>query len=179
MAKCTTNKIYEFCWYLFVCAKSKYPENSVDLVTAFHMLLCCVDLIFANAIADKRDDLVNLKFPGIPEHWLRKDDTSLDKKKPLCIMSLLCSRHDGSFIDASSTKEYAWRSVIKDYIANNILKCDRDFMGLIQPENFYTNLNGLKKLYESYVLSIGDIDEGILLAQTDISENSSKFINSI
>lgn len=172
--------MFEFCWYLFLCAKSEYPDNSVELVTAFHMLLCCVDLVFANVINDKREDLVNTKFSAIPENWLETKTTSANEKNafnPICIMSSLCTLHDGSFVDAMVTKTYAWRKIINKYIAMKVLKCDKQFLGLILTENFEYNLNSLKKHYESYVLSVGEIDEGILLAQA--ADNTSKHLFNI
>jgi len=61
---CTPNKVFELCWLLFVCVKGECPTDSVDLVSSFHLLLCCADLIFANAIDDNRKDLINSNFPG-------------------------------------------------------------------------------------------------------------------
>lgn len=163
-----------------MCAKSEYPDNSVDLVTTFHMLLCCVDLIFANVIADNRKDLVNHTFPGIPNNWLGTINTGTnaadaEPSKAHCIMTFLCDHYDGTVIDAMVTKAYTWRSVIKKYIDRNVLKCSGDFLGLLSIDNFEHNLNALKKLYEAHVLSVGEIDEGILLAQIESSAlNQSK-----
>lgn len=137
------------------------------------MLLCCVDLVFANAIADKRQDLVNKNFSAIPSNWLSEAAPKSDK--PICIISVLCQHYDGTVIDAMVTKEYTWRSVINNYIKARELKCDAEFLGLLTIENFDYNLNSLKKMYESYVLSVGEIDEGILLAQIENSSlNQSK-----
>lgn len=145
------------------------------------MLLCCVDLVFANAIADKRQDLINKNFSAIPSNWLASSNegtTKCEAQKPICIMSELCQQYDGTVIDAMVTKAYTWRSVINKYINARELKCDAEFLGLLTIENFDYNLNSLKKLYESYVLSVGEIDEGILLAQIENSSlNQSKYFS--
>lgn len=132
------------------------------------MLLCCVDLIFANAVADKRKDLVNAKFAAIPIDWLTVNGGESYGNKAICIMSTLCERHEGSVVDAMRTKAYAWRVLVEKYVTKGVLKCNGGtFLGMLTVENFEFNLNSLKKKYESYVLSVGEIDEGIFLAQLE------------
>lgn len=132
------------------------------------MLLCCVDLIFANAIADKRKDLVNSGFSAIPIDWLTVNGGESYNNKPICIMNSLCERHEGSIVDALRTKAYEWRKLIEKYIQSGILKCNKNtFLGMLTMDNFESNLNSLKKKYEAYVLGVGEIDEGIFLAQLD------------
>lgn len=83
-------------------------------------------------------------------------------------MSLLCERHDGTTVDAMRMKAYDWRTIIEKYIKKGVLKCDKTtFLGLLSPENFDHNLHALKKQYEAYVLNVGEIDEGIFLAQLE------------
>lgn len=179
---CTSNKLYEFCWYLFVCAKTDYHnysksrENTVDLVTSYQLLLCCVDLLYANVLED-RTELINSEFGVV------KQDT-----RPVCIIKTLCERHDGLVIDAQEIKQYAWRDIIAKYAKAGTLKCDgTTFMGLLTIDNFDNNLSALKKLYAEYVLNIIEIDEGILLStssdpkynktfQTEVDESTRQFM---
>lgn len=170
---CTPQNLYTFCWYLFICVKSDYPENTVDLVTSIHMLFCCLDLVYANAIASKRTDLVNTKFEGVSENWAMPITTGDQEpiNHPVCIMKILCEKHEGTIVDAMTTKAYGWKEVIHKYFATGILIGDESkFLNLLLPENFDANLKSLRKLYEEYVLNIGEIDEGIFLAQTKISD---------
>lgn len=179
---CTSNKLYEFCWYLFVCAKTDYHsysksrENTVDLVTSYQLLLCCVDLLYANVLED-RTELINAEF-GVVKQDVR----------PVCIIKTLCERHDGLVIDAQEIKQYAWRDIITKYIQAGTLKCDgTTFLGLLTIENFDNNLRELKKLYAEYVLKIVEIDEGILLStssdpkynktfQSEVDESTRQFM---
>lgn len=169
--------MYEFCWYLFVCAKTDYHNYSksreVDLVTSYQLLLCCIDLLYANVVED-RAELINSEFGVV------KQDT-----RPVCIIKTLCERHDGLVIDAQEIKQYAWRDIITKYIQAGTLKCDgAAFMGLLTVENFENNLTALKKLYAEYVLNIIEIDEGILLStsndpktfQTEVDESTRQFM---
>jgi retinoblastoma-like protein 1 len=61
---CSSKKLFEFVWCLFICGKAEYPEHSVDMVTSVNMLICCLDVIFSNAIDDKRTDIVQSSFSG-------------------------------------------------------------------------------------------------------------------
>lgn len=170
---CSPRKLYEFCWYLFVCAKSECPESAVDLVTTFHTLLCCIDLVFANVLTEKRHDLLN---PNLVADSTLKAIGQLVKlngqpKGPICIITPLCTKYDGTVIDAMFTKQYTWRSVIQKYLAENVLRSDGsdNFMGILSVDYFEQNFCGLKNVYKSYFLSVGEIDEGILLTQMENS----------
>lgn len=170
---CSSRKLYEFCWYLFLCAKSECPENAVDLVTTFHTLLCCVDLVFANVLAEKRKDLINPKLAADPV--LNASGQLLQnsglRKEPICIIAALCKKYDGTIIDAMVTKQYAWRSVIQKYLTDNVLRNDGtdSLMGFLSIDYFEQNFCALKNLYKSYYLSVGEIDEAILLTQMENS----------
>jgi retinoblastoma-like protein 1 len=61
---CTSAKVFDFCWTLFVCVKGKFPGVSDDLVNSYHLLLACCDLMFANAVLANRQDILNPDFPG-------------------------------------------------------------------------------------------------------------------
>lgn len=170
---CTANKVYEFCWYLFVSVKSKYPENSVDMVTTFHMLLCCVDMVFASAVAEGRTDLLKKDWMmATLESAAASDDADkttapTSVTKPVSIMKALCEQYNGTYIDAIVTQTCTWRPVVDDYMDKHLLRADRvrPHLGLLAVDNFESNLNSIKRIYEAYVLSVGEVDEGILLAQ--------------
>lgn len=149
---CTPNKVFEFCWILFICAKGEHPDQSVDLVTSFHMLLCCVDLMFSNAVNDGRTDLINQNFPV-------NTDSSQN-----CIMKELCKRHEGTALDALETKQYSWQNVIKKFFDEDVLHGNKNnFTGLLAKADFESNLKSLNTIYETYVLSAGEFDERIVL----------------
>lgn len=168
--QCNPNKVYEFCWYLFISTKEENPENTLDLVTSFHTLLCCIDLIYANVINDRRPDLLNPKFEaGTVKTPPIKNEKKPDDAEPISIINTLCLLHDASKIDALAIKSHNFRNLMKKYFADGVLKGNANtFNGLLTPQNFEINLNALKKRYEAYVLTVGEIDEGIFLVHTEL-----------
>lgn len=67
---CTPNRVFDFCWTLFVYVKGEFTESSADLVTSFHLLLACCDMAFNNALLADRRDLLNKDFPGKPNLFI-------------------------------------------------------------------------------------------------------------
>lgn len=170
---CSPTKLFEFSWCLFVCAKGEYPDYSVDLVTSYHMLLCCCDLIYANAINDLRKDLVNPSFSGVPTGW---DTDIFDPKtidQPHCIIKSLCNLYEGTVVDAMETKNTTWKRVIEKFFKDNILRgSSYNFMDILIPGNFEYNQKSLNNLYETYVLSCGEVDERIFLKSKNLTATS-------
>lgn len=162
--KCTPNNVYEFCWYLFILAQGENSACNMDIVTSFHMLLCCIDLIFANIVADKRDDLLNMKF-GPAAAALTKDKKFIDNE-PVSIIKELCQEQDTLEVEALEIKTHSWKELIQRFFNDNILKGNAtDFLGLLSAQNYDNNIKSLKKQYEAYVRRVGKIDEGIFLLQ--------------
>lgn len=167
LGQCTPNKLYEFGWYLFISAKGEYPENTVDLVTSYHTLLCSIDLVYANVVFDKRDDLLNAKFMPAATTTTKSDKKGDDTEPPISIIDAFAD--DASKIDALAIKSHNWRNLMKKYFTEGILKGNTNtFTGLLSPQNVEANLNSLRKQYEAYVLSVGEIDEGIFLVHTEL-----------
>lgn len=49
----------------FHCILGNFPAISDDLVNSYHLLLCCLDLIYSNALfARHKKDLINPSFEG-------------------------------------------------------------------------------------------------------------------
>ncbi|XP_053684692.1 retinoblastoma-like protein 2 [Sabethes cyaneus] len=164
--RCSSNRLYEFCWTLFICAKAEYPEQSGDLVTSYSMLLCCLDLIYANAIAESRKDIVNPSFAGLPKGFL---DSGNAAEQPVCIIDAI--NEDGCASDALNTKTTSWKDVIEKLFQTNILKGDASsFLGLISVANFEENLKSLNNLYDTFILSCGEFDERIALGQKALEQ---------
>lgn len=160
---CSSSKLFDFCWSLFVCAKGEYPDHSVDLVTSFHMLLCCCDLIYANVVNDKRYDLVKLSFSGVPPNWENSDFDPATVRSH-CVLQSLCNLHEGGAVDALETKNYTWKQVMEVFFEKGILKGDAEnFMDILVPGNFEHNQKSINNAYETYLLSCGEVDERIFL----------------
>lgn len=164
--KCTPNNVYEFCWYLFILAQGENPEHNIDLVTSFHVLLCVIDCIYANIIADKRDDLLNMKF-GPAATLLNKDQKkSASENEPVSIIKELCQQQEAPEIDALEIKSHNFKDLMQRFFKDGILKGNATtFLGILSAQHHDNNIKSLKKQYEAYIRRVGKIDEGIFLLQ--------------
>ncbi|XP_075981325.1 retinoblastoma-like protein 1 [Anticarsia gemmatalis] len=161
---CTTNALFEFNWALYICVKGEFHKSAHDLVDMYHLLLASLDFVFANAFMARRIDLLNPAFKGLPSDWL-KDDFKMPETAP-CIISTLCELKDGLLVDASASKEYCWKPVIKNFFEKAILKGNGDQLnGVLDVGYFDANLKALNNVYETYVLSVGEFDERIFLGE--------------
>ncbi|XP_045502075.1 retinoblastoma-like protein 1 isoform X1 [Colias croceus] len=164
LQRCSTNALFNLTWCLYVCVKGEFHNSADDLVDMYHLLLSCLDFMFANAFMSRRTDLLNPSFKGLPKDWLQ-DDFELPKKPP-CIISVLCEIKDGLAVQASTMKDYSWNKVIKSFFEKGILKGNSEqLLGLLDVGNFDVNQKSLNNLYETYVLSVGEFDERIFLGE--------------
>ncbi|KAI5708296.1 hypothetical protein M8J77_020055 [Diaphorina citri] len=162
MIHCTSTKVFEFTWILFVLTKAEYLDVSNDLVNSFHLLIATCDLIYANVIQSKLRDIVNPDFEGMPSNFLDSHFAPLDD--PPCIISILCKHHDGLLMEAKSIKEYCWRNYMSKLLSKQKLRGNiEDLSAILEPENFDYNFKVVNKMYEEYILSVGDFDERIFL----------------
>ena len=83
---CLPGEVFEFTWGLFIRVKALCPDISDDLVNSYHLLLSCVDHIYACAYMDNRVDLLNEKFQGVSE------TVDAHGNKRYCVVDALCSR---------------------------------------------------------------------------------------
>lgn len=61
---CSTSKLFEFCWTLFIVAKSEFPDLSENLVNSYHLLLACCDYVYSNVLMADLKDVLNTSFGG-------------------------------------------------------------------------------------------------------------------
>ncbi|KAH0619034.1 hypothetical protein JD844_018638 [Phrynosoma platyrhinos] len=165
---CSAKDLFNFCWTLFVYTKGNFSMIGDDLVNSYHLLLCCLDLIFANALlCPYKRDLLNSSFKGLPEDF-HTDDFRTSEEPP-CIIATLCELHDGLLVEAKGIKEhyfkpyisklYDWKVTAIHLFGSHILKGDC----LLDLNNFIDNNKALNKKYEEYVLTEGDFDERVFL----------------
>ncbi|XP_072918384.1 retinoblastoma-like protein 1 isoform X2 [Hemitrygon akajei] len=162
---CSVSDAFSFCWTLFVYIKGNFSMIGDDLVNSYHLLLCCLDLIFGNALlCPNRKDLLNPEFEGLPPEF-----GSQDYKPPVqppCIIEKLCDLHDGLIVEAKGIKEHYWKPYIKKLFERKILKGNSElFVDLLDITNFTDNNKAVNKEYEEYVLTVGDFDERIFLGE--------------
>ncbi|XP_078410896.1 retinoblastoma-like protein 1 isoform X2 [Cetorhinus maximus] len=162
---CSATDAFSFCWTLFVYTKGNFRMIGDDLVNSYHLLLCCLDLVFGNALlCPNRKDLLNPGFEGLPPEF-----SSQDYKPPVqppCIIDKLCDLHDGLTVEAKGIKEHYWKPYIKRLFERKILKGNSELLiGLLDVNNFTDNNKAINKEYEEYVLTVGDFDERIFLGE--------------
>uniref|UniRef100_K7GE50 RB transcriptional corepressor like 1 n=1 Tax=Pelodiscus sinensis TaxID=13735 RepID=K7GE50_PELSI len=156
--KCTVKELFNFCWTLFVYTKGNFRMIGDDLVNSYHLLLCCLDLIFANALLyPDRKELLNPSFKALPADAHTSEVKA--SEEPSCIIATLCELHDGLALEAKGIKEHYFKPYISKLFDRKILKgdCLLDFC------SFADNNKALNKEYEEYVLSVGDFDERVFL----------------
>ncbi|NXS11747.1 RBL1 protein, partial [Neodrepanis coruscans] len=155
---CSVKDLFNFCWTLFVYTKGNFRMIGDDLVNSYHLLLCCLDLIFANALlCPNRRDLLNPSFKGLPEEFHTAEVKG--SEGPPCIIATLCELHDGLLVEAKGIKEHYFKPYIAKLFDRKILKGDC----LLDLCNFTENNKALNKEYEEYVLTVGDFDERVFL----------------
>ncbi|KAJ8041704.1 Retinoblastoma-like protein 1 [Holothuria leucospilota] len=169
---CTSQEVFAFCWDLFVLAKGNFPAISDDLVNSYHLLLCCVDLLFGNAVLADRRNLLRADFEGLPDDF--HSDTYQPPSTPPCIIEQLCKVHEGLVIEAKGIKEHFWKPYLTKLMeiqfspysnqTYRVLNGNIDNLsGLLDSMHFETNCKNVKREYDEYVLKKGDFDERIFL----------------
>ncbi|XP_052539710.1 retinoblastoma-like protein 1 isoform X2 [Tympanuchus pallidicinctus] len=155
---CGVKDLFNFCWTLFVYTKGNFRMIGDDLVNSYHLLLCCLDLVFANAIlCPNRRDLLNPSFKGLPADFHASEMKA--SEDPPCIIATLCELHDGLLVEAKGIKEHYFKPYISKLFDRKILKGEC----LLDLCNFTENNKALNKEYEEYVLTVGDFDERVFL----------------
>uniref|UniRef100_H2SIQ6 Retinoblastoma-like 1 (p107) n=1 Tax=Takifugu rubripes TaxID=31033 RepID=H2SIQ6_TAKRU len=145
---CHITDVFKFCWTLFVYAKGNFCMIGDDLVNSYHLLLCCLDLVFGNALlCSNRKELINSSFKG----------GSTPQRR-------LCELHDGLVVEAKGIKQHYFKPYIQKLFEKQILKGNEEHLTeLLDPQNFIENNKALNKEYEEYVLTVGDFDERVFL----------------
>lgn len=113
--KCSYIKLDDICWRLFLCAKNQKPTTTLDLVTSYNLMMCCIDLIFANVLAEKRTDLINPKFEGLPLNWNAADFDETQARNH-CILKYFCEMTD----EAKAMKATVFNKIMQSFFQTNV-----------------------------------------------------------
>ncbi|KAM4692501.1 retinoblastoma-like protein 1 [Rhinophrynus dorsalis] len=152
--QCTVKDLFNFCWTLFVYAKGNFCLIGDDLVNSYHLLLCCLDLVYAHTLqCPNKEDLLNPSFTAkLPALDSSSDDSP-------CLINALCELYDGLFVEAKGIKEHYFKPYISKLYDRKILKG----VCMLDLASFTDNNKALNKEYEEYVLTVGDFDERVFL----------------
>uniref|UniRef100_A0AAQ6ACZ6 Retinoblastoma-like protein 1 n=1 Tax=Amphiprion ocellaris TaxID=80972 RepID=A0AAQ6ACZ6_AMPOC len=144
---CHISDVFKFCWTLFVYTKGNFRMIGDDLVNSYHLLLCCLDLVFGNALlCANRKDLINPTFRGLPALYRPDGHVSSDEPPP-CVLERLCELHDGLVVEAKGIKQHYFKPYIQKLFQKELL----------------TEIKAMNREYEEYVLTVGDFDERVFL----------------
>ncbi|XP_056292900.1 retinoblastoma-like protein 1 isoform X2 [Pseudoliparis swirei] len=160
---CHISDVFKFCWTLFVYTKGNFRMIGDDLVNSYHLLLCCLDLVFGNALlCSNRRELIRPNFRGLPP--LYRPEGVVSEAPPTCVLERLCELHDGLVVEAKGIKQHYFRPYIQKLFHRQILKGNEDHLTeLLDPQSFIDNNKAINREYEEYVLTVGDFDERVFL----------------
>ncbi|KAJ4926640.1 hypothetical protein JOQ06_014389 [Pogonophryne albipinna] len=148
---CHISDVFKFCWTLFVYTKGNFRMIGDDLVNSYHLLLCCLDLVFGNAL---------LCLPAM----YRADGHVSPDQPPPCVLERLCELHDGLVVEAKGIKQHYFKPYIQKLYQKQILRGNEDNLTeLLDPQSFIDNNKAINREYEEYVLTVGDFDERVFL----------------
>uniref|UniRef100_A0A8C9YBI3 Retinoblastoma-like 1 (p107) n=1 Tax=Sander lucioperca TaxID=283035 RepID=A0A8C9YBI3_SANLU len=156
---CHISDVFKFCWTLFVYTKGNFSMIGDDLVNSYHLLLCCLDLVFGNALlCSNRKDLINPTFRGLPALYRADGHVSPDEPPP-CVLERLCELHDGLVVEAKGIKQHYFKPYIQKLYQKQSLS-GKKLLSLSCPTFPSLSIN---REYEEYVLTVGDFDERVFL----------------
>uniref|UniRef100_A0A3P8WXZ0 Retinoblastoma-like 1 (p107) n=1 Tax=Cynoglossus semilaevis TaxID=244447 RepID=A0A3P8WXZ0_CYNSE len=142
---CHISDVFKFCWTLFINTKGNFSMIGDDLVNSYHLLLCCLDLVYGNALlCTNRKELINPTFKG----RLPVDGA------PPCVLERLCELHDGLVVEAKGIKQHYFRPYIQKLFNRQVLR---------NTGSCFTDGKSVNREYEEYVLTVGDFDERVFL----------------
>ncbi|XP_060534776.1 retinoblastoma-like protein 2 isoform X2 [Cylas formicarius] len=157
----TSFKIFEFIWNMFILLKSEENYLGTELIKCHHLLYCCIDLALRNVLMSNRRDLVN---PNFVQEFAIANIENGDQEWP-CIVTKFCNC-DSVIKEALHMKIYTFRDLVHKLIRNGTLVGNEEsFNDILSVENFDSNFRSVTKAYEAHLLSKGDFDERIFLAE--------------
>ncbi|KAL1497569.1 hypothetical protein ABEB36_008505 [Hypothenemus hampei] len=157
---CTSLKVFEFIWNLFIILKAENAPCS-DLVSAHHLLYCCIDFIFTNAVVANKQELINSK---LHEELQFSDDLTTLADIP-CLVKRFC-KCESVIKEALHMKVYTFKQLITRIIKNKLLLVDENtFTGLFENDYFDQSFRNITRAYETQLLNHGDFDEKIFLVE--------------
>ncbi|XP_056405338.1 retinoblastoma-like protein 1 isoform X2 [Hyla sarda] len=161
--QCNVKDLFNFCWTLFVYTKGNFSLIGDDLVNSYHLLLCCLDLVYSHSsLCPHKNDLLNPSFTGslyLLVHTAKLSSCEDDGEDPPCIISALCDHYDGLTVEAKGIKQFYFKPYIAKLYDRKIIKGDC----MLDLSSFTDNNKALNKEYEEYVLTVGDFDERVFL----------------
>ncbi|KAL6072726.1 Retinoblastoma-like protein 1 [Balamuthia mandrillaris] len=178
-------QLFTFGWTLFLVAKGTLLATTPDLISAAHLLLCCLNQLLLHAPKQYQEKaLRRVKQKLIPEGAGQKECTaaeaaisSLRRSNSNDMLQLLCSESGCKFSEVVLVEEQLFRPFLKKLEENNVLKLtskEASATGETSEEMSPLAETMIKKCnqqlareYEIMYHRVGDFDERLLLANDD------------
>lgn len=80
-------------------------------------MMCCIDLTYANVLAEKRTDLINPKFEGLPSNWNSQDFDETQARNH-CILAYFCEMT----AEAKDMKATVFRNIMDSFFQTNVMQ---------------------------------------------------------
>eukprot|EP01117_Protostelium_nocturnum_P014894 TRINITY_DN5718_c0_g1_i4.p1 TRINITY_DN5718_c0_g1~~TRINITY_DN5718_c0_g1_i4.p1 ORF type:complete len:886 (+),score=280.19 TRINITY_DN5718_c0_g1_i4:164-2821(+) len=172
--------LFSFGWLLFLVVKGRLLSTPPDFVNAFHMLLCCINLLFVHVPESQRK--ISLKDPSIiasnEASGAATEYTStvppIASPEGVNNLPYLCTIFKANFNEVMEVHNRLFGPFIKMYAKNNILKfthVERNNIfyldHLLEHDNTIRNKNSMNKEYELMYFSTGDVDERQYITQNE------------
>ncbi|XP_050295177.1 retinoblastoma-like protein 2 [Anthonomus grandis grandis] len=155
---CTSTKLFEFVWNLFLVLKSDDKACSSELIKSHLLLYCCLDLALINVVSAKRIDLLNSN--------VAEEVSNCNSVKDLpCLVKRFC-KDETLTRDGLHMKVYTFKPMLNRLIdREEVLTADRtEFIGLLEAKNFERNYKNVMVAYEDQLATQNCIDERFFIA---------------
>ncbi|XP_062500915.1 retinoblastoma-like protein 2 isoform X2 [Corticium candelabrum] len=164
--QCSSGELYKFGWTLYVYTKGHFPLVNGDLVNSHHLLLCCMDMFYSNAVMHERRDLLNVEFAALElPNEAKRGEEFKPPEEPPCVMDYLCSKYNGIVREAKAVREHYWKPYMRELFEKRILKGEdaEHLSDILEMPHFTSNNKSISQEYDRFVLSEGEFDEHIFL----------------
>ena len=161
-----TQDLFNFGWLFYIYIKHKFPHIINDLVNSYHLLICCINLIYLNlnwSLLSKSNTaylnkLLLVKLDDENQSELLVDESS-DLFSLNYFIDYVCKKFDGNTIEVKTINEHYFKPQIKQLLAQSVLNKDSNknlfyLDDLNEFKNLHLNLNST---YESLLNKNNDV----------------------
>ncbi|KII67653.1 Retinoblastoma-like protein 1 [Thelohanellus kitauei] len=154
------NELFYFTWVLFISSKSYLTEFNGDSVKLFHLLSCCLQLVFNSIVVSPtcKSRLLNKSFTSLSSCF-ESDNVKIEDAPNMS--QLLYSHESSNFHSTFSDvqKKHFYR-FLEEMLKQLKIRFDFDKPeDFIDPDTFSYNLSNLDKFYSEHVKKMDILDE--------------------
>lgn len=164
--------VSDIAWLLFIYVKEKFPHIGSDLVNSFQLLVCCLNLIYANLARD----------PTLSSCLLAPVSSS-SSSKSANIIEFLCKEYEIQAIEVKTIYEHYFKPQVRLMVSQKIFHdyadCERLERGLFASDQLQAIRQRLFDAYETLLVDanqagprtcVFELDERLFLDNTPASD---------